>query len=262
MSAGTTGMPHRAVDEALARRPVAGRERAIDEVLAGTFGQVYGPLLWSKTRWHNDEDLRRSKAGVIVDAVLAALAASPAPAPSDEGRCDGNDDNCPDEPHVHAAGGDITTWHGPAPAPSDERTCDTCQGTRTVPWLPGQHRTSEDDGQPCPDCDGRGTWTPAPAPSDDEWPTGTCTECGEPTMYGDRHVQCAPGYVPPAAPDGPEVERLRAKVAAAEALCDEWESWAATRSTVRIDAFRDAADYLRAVLADEARVDELAEPNR
>jgi hypothetical protein len=45
-------------------------------------------------------------------------------------------------------------------------------------------------------------------------------------------------------------EALRAGV---EALADEWEGWAKKRSTPRIDAFRDAAEALRALLAGDAR---------
>lgn len=57
------------------------------------------------------------------------------------------------------------------------------------------------------------------------------------------------------------VEAMRERVAAAEAerdalraavegLAAGWEGWAATRSTPRIDAFRDAAEQLRAALAE------------
>jgi hypothetical protein len=41
---------------------------------------------------------------------------------------------------------------------------------------------------------------------------------------------------------------LAARLAAVEALADEWEVWAEGRSTPRIDAFRDAAEALRHAL--------------
>lgn len=40
------------------------------------------------------------------------------------------------------------------------------------------------------------------------------------------------------------LERAEAKVAAVEALADEWQSWSAARSTPRIDTFRDAAEQV------------------
>lgn len=52
-----------------------------------------------------------------------------------------------------------------------------------------------------------------------------------------------------------EIERLRAKVVRVEALASTWEGWAARRSTTRVDAFRDAAEDLRAALAAEGSAD-------
>ena len=37
------------------------------------------------------------------------------------------------------------------PEPAD-LPCSTCAGTGLVDWAPGQHRDSEDEQQPCPDC--------------------------------------------------------------------------------------------------------------
>ena len=47
-------------------------------------------------------------------------------------------------------------------------------------------------------------------------------------------------------------EAAEAKVAAVEALAHEWEGWAARQSTTRIDAFRDAAEHVRAALGSAA----------
>lgn len=44
--------------------------------------------------------------------------------------------------------------------------------------------------------------------------------------------------------------RLAALRQAVQALADEWAEWARARSTPRIDAFRDAGEHLRAVLAE------------
>lgn len=41
-----------------------------------------------------------------------------------------------------------------------------------------------------------------------------------------------------------------------EALADEWEGWARNRSTIRIDAFRAAAEMLRAALANPTAADQ------
>lgn len=46
-----------------------------------------------------------------------------------------------------------------------------------------------------------------------------------------------------------DADELRGRLAAVEALADEWEGWARDRYSVRIYAFRDAAQSLRAALA-------------
>lgn len=55
-------------------------------------------------------------------------------------------------------------------------------------------------------------------------------------------VVVAAGWTPPADANAPGLRE------AVEALAAEWEGWAAQRSTPRIDAFRDAAESLRALL--------------
>ncbi|GAA5154722.1 hypothetical protein GCM10023340_38740 [Nocardioides marinquilinus] len=46
-------------------------------------------------------------------------------------------------------------------------------------------------------------------------------------------------------------DALQVRLCAIEALAAEWEGWAETRSSPRIDAFRDAAQSIRAALADD-----------
>lgn len=52
------------------------------------------------------------------------------------------------------------------------------------------------------------------------------------------------------------LKKAEAKVARGEALAAMWEGWAALRSTPRVDAFRDAAEALRAALAEPERDEE------
>ena len=84
------------------------------------------------------------------------------------------------------------------------------------------------------------------------------------TGLGEWCCKCSPGDWRPSAHRGPHVvaailasepiaQALAAveAVARVEALFEEWEGWAKTRSTPRIDAFRDAAQYGRAALRPE-----------
>jgi hypothetical protein len=65
-------------------------------------------------------------------------------------------------------------------------------------------------------------------------------------------LRAAQGRVVPTSALEAAVERILVRhMAAPEALVEQWREWARTRSTPRIDAFRDAAEQLHAAIHDD-----------